>query len=132
VVGARVIHDEVGDHADAALVGLLDEEPEVLDDAVVGVDAVEVGDVVPAVTKRRGVEGQQPDAVDAEPLEVVELLRQAAEVARPVVVRVEERPRVDLVEDGRLEPERLALEPMLSHGPSLWRRCQTSSRAAPA
>jgi hypothetical protein len=132
-----VVHDEVGDHADPALVRVLDEVAEVLDAPVVGVDRVEVGDVVAAVPQRRGVVRQQPHAVDAEPLQVVELLRQPAEVTGPVVVRVEERPGVDLVEDGRLEPERLALEPALSHGPPpassahlwrtwrLWKRCQT-------
>ena len=90
----------------------LDEGAEVLDGAVVRVDPVEVGDVVAAVAKRRGVERQQPDAVDPEPLQVVELLLEAAEVARAVVVPVEERARVDLVEDGRLEPERVLLEPV--------------------
>ena len=91
----------------------LDEEPEVLDGAVVLVHVVEVCDVVPAVAERRRVERQQPDAVDAEPLEVVELVGHAAQVARAVVVPVEERARVDLVEDGVLEPERVALEPAL-------------------
>ena len=59
--------------------------------AVVGLDREEVGDVVAAVAQRRGVERQQPDAVDAEPLQVVELLDQPAEVARAVAVAVEER-----------------------------------------
>ena len=59
-------------------------------------------DVVAAVAQRRRVHRQQPDAVDAEPLEVVELLDQPAEVARAVVVAVEEAADVDLVEDGRL------------------------------
>ena len=119
VVGGGVVHDEVDDHPDPALVRRLDEGAEVLDRAVVRVDRVEVGDVVAAVAERRGVEGEQPDAVDAEPLQVVELLLQAAEVARPVVVAVEERARVDLVEDGRLEPQRVRLEPVagLAHVP---------------
>ena len=79
----RVVHDEVGDHAHAALVRLRDELPEVLDRAEVGVDLEEVRDVVAAVFERRLVHRQEPDAVDAEPLEVVELLDEAAEVAEP-------------------------------------------------
>ena len=47
-----------------------------------------------------------------EPLQVVELLGQPAEVARAVAVAVEEAADVDLVEDGRLEPQRLGLEPV--------------------
>ena len=112
VVGRRVVHDQVGDDAHAALVGRLDEVADVLDRAVVGLDREEVGDVVAAVAQRGRVERQQPDAVDAEPLQVVELLDQAAEVARPVAVAVEERPRVDLVEDRGLEPVGLGLEPV--------------------
>ena len=131
MVGRRVVHDEVSDHADAVLVRLLDEDAEVLDRSVVGVDLVEVGDVVAAVSERRRIERQQPDAVDAEPLQVVELLRSPRKSPDAVVVRVEERARVDLVEDRRLEPERLALEPVLSHAPRLLKRCQTSfDRAA--
>jgi hypothetical protein len=112
MVGGRVVHDQVGDHADPALVGGLDEVADVVDGAVVGLDREEVRDVVAAVAQRRPVERQQPDAVDAEPLQVVELLDQPAEVTGAVAVRVEERARVDLLEDGRLEPQRLGLEPV--------------------
>ena len=119
VVGRGVVHDEVDDHPHPALVRRLDEGAEVLDGAVVRVDVVEVGDVVAAVLERRGVERKQPDAVDPEPLQVVELLHQAAKVARAVVVPVEERAGVDLVEDRGLEPQRIALEPVpgLAHAP---------------
>ena len=129
VVGRGVVDDEVDDDADAALVRGLDERAEVLDRAVVRVDAVEVGDVVAAVAKRRGVERQEPDAVDAEPLQVVELVLEAPEVARPVVVAVEERARVDLVEDGGLEPERIGLEPVpgLAHALTLPSRSRCTS-----
>src|SRR5256714_13487975 len=91
--------------------GRVDEVVDVVDVPVVRVDREEVRDVVAAVAQRRVVEGQQPDAVDAQPLEVVELLDQAAEVTGAIAVAVEEAADVDLVEDGRLEPERLGLEP---------------------
>ena len=81
VVARRVVHDEVGDDAQPALVRGLDELADVLDRPVVGMDVVVVGDVVAAVAQRRLVHRQQPDAVDAEPLQVVELLDQPAEVA---------------------------------------------------
>src|SRR5262249_22647724 len=104
--------DEVGDDANLALVRGLDELAEVVDAAVVAVDRVVVGDVVAAVPERRRVHRQQPDAVDPEPLQVVELLDQPAEVARAIVVAFEEAADVDLVEDGALEPERVLREPV--------------------
>ena len=112
MVARGVVHDEVGDHAHAELVRLVDEAAEVVDDAVVGMDAEEVRDVVAAVLERRGVHRQQPDAVDPEPLEVLELLGQPAQVARPVAVAVEEPADVDLVEDRPLEPQRVGLKPV--------------------
>ena len=118
VVARGVVHDEVGDHAHAELVRLVDEAAEVVHDPVVRVDGEEVRDVVAAVLERRGVHRQEPDAVDPEPLEVLELLGQAAQVARAVAVAVEEPANVDLVEDRALEPERIGLEPV----PGLRRR----------
>ena len=104
VLVAGVVHDEVGDHPDAPAVGVLQEGHQVADAPVVGVDVEEVADVVAAVAERRGVEGQHPDAVDAEPLHVVELLAQPAQVAGAVVVGVVVAPDEHLVEDGVLEP----------------------------
>ena len=69
-------------------------------------DALVVGDVVAVVAQRRGVEGQEPERVDAEPLQVVELLGQAGKVADAVVVAVEEGADVHLVDDRVLVPER--------------------------
>ena len=104
----------------------LDQLVHVVDVPVVGVDRGEVGDVVAAVPQGRSVERQQPDAVDAQPLEVVELLGQPAEVARAVAVGVEEAADVDLVEHRALEPQRLGLEPL----PGLRLRCRRVLRLA--
>ena len=112
MVARGVVHHEVGDHADPAPVGGVEQARDVRDRPVVGMDGEEVGDVVSAVLERGGVHRQEPDAVDAEPLQVVELLRHPAQVAVPVVVRVGEAADVDLVEDGPLEPERVGLEPL--------------------
>jgi hypothetical protein len=112
VVAGRVVHDQVGDDPDPALVRGVDERLDVLDRPVVGMDGVEVGDVVAAVAQRRLEHGQQPDAVDAQPLQVVELLGQPAEVPGAVAVAVEEPAQVDLVEDGGLVPVGLGLEPV--------------------
>ena len=75
-----------------------------LDVAVLGEDGEEVADVVAAVAQRRLVEGQQPEAVDAQPLEVVELLGEPSEVAGAVAVGVVEAADQHLVEHGPLVP----------------------------
>ena len=90
-----------------ALVRLADELAELLARAVAGVDAVVVGDVVAVVAQGRRVERQEPEAGDPQVLEVVELLDQPGEVADAVVVAVEERLDVQLVDDGILVPERV-------------------------
>ena len=122
VLAGGVVHHEVGDDAQPALVGGVDERPDVVDRPVVGVDLVVVGDVVAAVAQRAGEHRQQPDDVDAQPLQVVELLGQPAEVAGAVGVAVEEPAQVDLVEDGLLEPEGIGLEPMARGRGGRWRR----------
>ncbi len=102
-----MVDDQLGDDAQAAAVRLVDELFEVLARAVGGVDLAVVGDVVPVVLAWRGVERQQPDGVDAEVLDVVQLLDDAAEVADAVVVAVVERADVQLVDDRVLVPVRI-------------------------
>ena len=105
---AGVIDHELGDDAQAALVGSVHEGPEILHGAVGGVDVAIVGDVVAVVPQGRGIERHQPDRRDAEVADVVELLRQPLEVADAVIRRVEEGLDVDLVDNGVAVPLRVA------------------------
>ena len=82
----RVVDDELGDDADVAPVRLGDEPIEVRERAVARMDVLVVRDVVAVVFERRRIEGQQPQRVDAEVLEIVELARQPWKVADAVVV----------------------------------------------
>ena len=104
LVGGVVDH-QLGDDAHAALVRGGDEVLHVGHRAVLGMDVAVVGDVVAVVAPRRGIERQQPDRVDAEIGDVVELGDQAGEVADAVVVGIEERLHVQLVDDRVLVPE---------------------------
>ena len=99
-----VVEHQVGDDPDAAAVRLVEQGHEVVDRAVLRQHLVVVADVVAAVAPRRVVERRQPEAVDAEPLQVVELVGQPAQVAGAVVVGVEERLHQHLVEHGPLVP----------------------------
>ena len=75
VLVAGVVHHHVGDDPDAPAVGLVEERLDVVERARLGQHGEEVADVVAAVAQGRLEEGQQPQAVDAQPRQVVELLR---------------------------------------------------------
>ena len=102
-----VVDDQLDEDLEVPIVRGADECLEVVERAVAGMDAAIVGDVVAVVFERRGEKGQQPDARDAERLHVIELLREALEVADAVVVAVEEGLDVDLIDDRVFVPERV-------------------------
>jgi hypothetical protein len=104
LVGGVVDH-QVGDDPHTPRVGRLGQRLEVGDGAEGGMDLAEFGDVVAVVLQGGGVDGHQPEAVDAQLLEVVELGSQADQVAVAVAAGVVEPPDVDLVEDRILVPE---------------------------
>ncbi len=81
-----VVDDQLGDHLEVPPVSLPEEDLEVLEIAVGGVDARVVGDVVAVVAPGGGVEGQDPDRRHPQLLEVVELGGQPLEVPHAVAV----------------------------------------------
>ena len=103
LVGGVVDH-EVHQQLHAAPMDVGQQLVEVLESAEQRVDVLVVADVVAVVVHRRAVDRRQPDDVDTELLEVVEVLPDADEVADPVTGRVGEAARVDLVDDGRAPP----------------------------
>jgi hypothetical protein len=100
-----VVDDEIDDDPDAALLGVVHELDELAERPVLGVDAVEVGDVVAVVPVGRRIERLKPEAGDAEPGEVVEPARQPREVADAVAIRVEVLLDVEAVENRIFVPE---------------------------
>ena len=105
VLVAGVVRHVVDEDADAALVGRgRAASSKSASDPKSGIDVGVVGDVVAEVGHRRGVEGRDPDRVDAEPGEVVEPAGDAGEVAGAVAGRIGEAARVDLVDDAGLPP----------------------------
>ena len=117
VAVARVVGDEVEQDADAAAARLGDQLVEVLERAERRVDGAVVGDVVAPVVVRRGHRRVEPDAVDPQPLEVVEVRRDPAQVADPVPVRVREGTRIDLVQDAVAPPFRSPRHGGAAYGP---------------
>ena len=99
-----VVDDQVDQDSYAAIAGLVHELGEVAQGADPGMDVVVVRDVVAVVLARRGVDGVQPDAGDAQPRQVVEPDDQALEVADAVRVGVLEGLDIQAVDDGFLVP----------------------------
>ena len=69
-----------------------------------------IGDIISIVLPRRRRKRQQPDRGHAEVLQIIELLRQAAEIAHAVAVAVVKRSHVQLVDDRVFVPERVVFE----------------------
>ncbi len=107
VLVGGVVDDQLDHDLHVALVGGVEELLEVVERAVGGVDVDVVGDVVAVVAQGRGEEGQEPEAGDAEVLEVVEAGDQAGEVADAVAVGVLEGADVQLIDDRVFVPERV-------------------------
>jgi hypothetical protein len=105
VVLRRVVHDEVGDHPDAAAAGGPHEVDEITQAPEPWIDAVVVADVVAVVAVGRRVERLEPDARDADAREVVDLLGRPGEVADAVAVEVAEGVNVEAVDDRVLPPQ---------------------------
>ena len=99
-----VVHHQVSNNADTARMGLVEKHLKILDRAKLVEHGAEVADIVTAVAQRGVVERRQPEAVNAQPLQIIELLRQPFEVAGAVVVGVEEGPDEHLIEHRAAVP----------------------------
>jgi hypothetical protein len=95
-----VVGHEVDGDPDAVRVGVRDQVVHGVEVAPCRVDAAVVGDVVAVVDHRGGVDGAEPQRVDAEQLQVAQAATDPLQVAEPVAVGVGEAGHVDLVEDG--------------------------------
>ena len=104
VLAGGVVGHDVGEQLQSAGVGLVDEGVEVVEGAVRRLDVAEVDHVVAVVVLRRGVERVEPQRVDAEVDEVVEVVGDPLEVTLPVTVGVGEAADVELIADGVAPP----------------------------
>src|SRR5690606_2590501 len=107
-----VVHHQFGDHPQASCVCFLDEAPYVGQSSILGMHIPILGNVVAIVTARRRVEGQQPNRVNTQSGYVVQLLNQSRKVPFTVIIRVEERFDVQLVDDSVLVPAGLIEHPL--------------------
>lgn len=101
---AGVVDHQIHQRLHPPFVAALDEALDVLDRAVLVRDAVVVRDVIAHVDLGRLVDRTQPDDVDTQLLDVVQLGDDAGKVADAVIVGVLERGRIDLVDGAFLPP----------------------------
>jgi hypothetical protein len=99
---------QVEEHAQAALACARHEAVEVRQRAEDRVNVLVVGHVVAEVVHRRRVDRRKPEGIDAQPREMVEALLDPPQVAYAIAIRVLERARIDLVDDGVLPPHEQA------------------------
>ena len=73
VLIGRVVDDKFGDHLQSEPMRLVQHRAKIVERAELRMDILIVGDVVAVVLERRGIEGHQPDRVDAQISDVIEL-----------------------------------------------------------
>lgn len=101
-----MIHDQIHENLDSFRMSLLQQPLHVRNGSILGVDVLVVGDVISVVFVGRDENGRNPNDINAESLELVQLVDDAVDVSVTVVVGVFERLGIDLVDDGLL-PEGL-------------------------
>ena len=104
---AGVVDHQLGNDAQTACMRFADELPGIAQGSIVWMNGAIFTDVVTVVEPRAGIERQQPNHVDTELHNVIQLLQQAGEVADPVVITVKETFEVQLINDGVAVPFRV-------------------------
>ena len=104
-----MVDDKVNDDVDVAFVRFIQEILEIIHCAIFGVDGIIVEHVV-AVIGGGGVDGHQPDGVDAQILKIVQFLGDAIKVTDAVGVSVVKGTDKYLIEDGCPPPIQLGLD----------------------
>ena len=99
VLGGGVVGDQVHDDLDAMLMGLLDEDLHIIQGAELVHNIPVVGDIITVVHIGALVAGAEPNGVDAQFLQIGQLLADALQVADTVMVGVHEAPGIDLIND---------------------------------
>ena len=112
---AGVVDDQLDHHLHVALVRRVQKRLEVVQGSVGRIHVDVVGDVVAVVAQRRREKRQQPDAGDAEVLQIVQPRKQSGKVADAVAVRVGEGAHVEFVDDRVFVPERIGCACQLLH-----------------
>lgn len=99
-----VVQNDVHDDADAERSRALEQVIKIADGAVLRIDGLIMGDVIPEIDLRRRVHGRDPDRVDAKIFEVTKSALDSLEIAFTIPVGVLEAAWIDLVDNGVFPP----------------------------
>src|SRR5690606_29078403 len=100
VLGRCMVHHQVGDDPEAAVASGPEEFDEVPQRSIARVHRIIVDDVIAIVAVGGGIERHQPDTGDAEPGEIVDILRQPAEIPDTIAIAVAKGLDVQAIEHG--------------------------------
>jgi hypothetical protein len=127
MIDGSMVHNQVRDDSDAAIACRLRELDEISQRPVPRVAAIVVANVVPVLPARRRKERLKPQATNIQPREIIQLPRQAEEVADPVSVPIRERLHIECVHDGVLVPKAFHTTPLLNKVAGLALPCGSHS-----
>jgi len=99
VLVAGVVRHQVHQDADPSSAGLGNEAIDVFHGAELWLYGDEVGDVVAPVRVGRSRDRREPDTVDTQPLQVVQVRDEPRKVPDAVTIGVGERSRIDLIKN---------------------------------
>src|SRR5579863_3498519 len=113
-----VVEHHLHDYLYPALVGGGQKSLEVVECAIVGMDRSIVRDVVSVIAERRRKERHQPQRIDTQFLQVIQFLREPAEVPDPVTIAIAKSADVHLVNNRVFVPKPVLRQSRCSSSPN--------------
>lgn len=104
VLVGSMVQNQVEDDMDAAFVGFSEQAVKILQVPEFGIDGVVIRNIIAEVDIRRRINGGEPNAVDAELPQVVEVLDDACQITDTVRITVLKGTRVNLVDNAIFPP----------------------------
>ncbi len=104
VLAGGMIDNEIHKDLHAAFMSLFENHFEIVESAEFGIDILIIGNIVAVVAVGGGINRREPDAVNAEALDIIKLAVNARQIADTVAVAVAERAAPDLIDRHFLEP----------------------------
>ena len=104
VLVGGVVDDKIENDANVVFAAVFDQTIEVFERPVGRVDILVVRNVIAKIDLRRREARRDPDCVDAELLQIVELRCDPVQITHAVIVTVGKAARVNFIEDGMLPP----------------------------
>ena len=100
----RVTGNQIQDHPDAVPVGFPEKIPRFGKCSIPGIRPHEICYVIAAVAERGDIPGIDPECVDTETAQIIELRDHTRDIADPVSVRIAKAGRIDLIENRLCKP----------------------------